>query len=878
MEPRLGILAEQLKGTCKQSGARWAVWLFRGGKGWDFVLEHAVSKTRHNSLLEFIHLPEISTWLGGAFSSGRTRSRNCGEYQVALGIERVYVFANAAEKTALLIGANGLSGDSQAFFRVLSLARLREPRFKVSDDQIDQSLDDDGAAASDPKSALDRLLGMVVRELPARAGYLATRSGDSYRIATVVNYPVDLVGSDIQIQEEQSLSEMEQSRRGVLLSDAHTAPSFTFPDFAARPVRSTIAAPIMLGRRMIGIAVLVSFRVSGFRAADLRQMERLAVGIAPSVENFVLSEDNARLHREKSVNASKLNLFHKLIQRVVGLSDLHEIAQVTADLLGEYFQYEFVTILVPDEAGRNLVNLGIGGTKAETLPRGIQVPVTKGITGKVFRTGRAYVCNDISRDPDFIAIEEWAAGSEICVPLFENERVIGVLNLERSEKYAFGEQDQVLLESFAGIISSVMTSARRQKELQAKIGHLQAARATMMDMTSALDLTVLFRRLVRRVIELIDARGAAVGLVDEDDRVVRMTVLEYPGLAQQSLVIPFGVGVVGRVAATGQSQNIPNYRNWIGRIEIMSNDKITAVAGIPLIWRDQVVGVLIAVDDRADRVFQPAEIELLELLAPQVAVSIRNAYLYKELNDRVAQQQNVEKRLLHSAKLAALGEMATGIAHELNNPLTTVSGFVELALQELPADIPQREELELVLAESHRARAVIRRLLEYSRLNEKVRLPTHINDLVNQVVNLIQHQAQTIGVDIQLQLCEELPQVMIYPDAIQQVLVNLTNNSLQAMPAGGKLILTTKLAQQADREWITIAVQDSGYGIPAENLEFVFEPFFTTRPLGKGTGLGLAVSMRLVEEHSGTIEVESKIDEGSCFTVWLPLESVLNIA
>jgi two-component system NtrC family sensor kinase len=272
-----------------------------------------------------------------------------------------------------------------------------------------------------------------------------------------------------------------------------------------------------------------------------------------------------------------------------------------------------------------------------------------------------------------------------------------------------------------------------------------------------------------------------------------------------------------------------------------------------------------------------AKMELLELLAPQAAISIRNARLYQELQERIKAQQIAEERLVRSARLAAVGEMAAGVAHELNNPLTTVTGFVELVLQDLPVESPYRTDLELVLVEADRARRVVRRLLDFSRPAEDQRTRADVNELVEGVLLLVNHLARIGNVSIQTELEDNLPWVILDPNQIKQVLLNLVHNGLQAMPSGGQLTVRTRKEERESggrlQTWVTIAIHDTGEGIQTENLVRVFEPFFSTRPAGKGTGLGLSVSYGIISSHGGFIEVDSQVGQGSCFTVYLPLES-----
>ncbi len=244
----------------------------------------------------------------------------------------------------------------------------------------------------------------------------------------------------------------------------------------------------------------------------------------------------------------------------------------------------------------------------------------------------------------------------------------------------------------------------------------------------------------------------------------------------------------------------------------------------------------------------------------------------QELQARISAQREAEARLIQAAKLAAVGEMAAGVAHELNNPLTSVVGFTELALDELPVESSVRKDLELVLQEARRARSVVRRLLDFARQTETMRVKADINEIVDDVLVLTRHLMQTSSVLLEVRLGENLKWVLVDRNQIKQVVINLVNNALYAMPEGGRIVVDTAEQSRYGRLWLTLSVKDTGVGIPAENLERIFEPFFTTRGDHGGTGLGLSVTYGIVTDHGGMIEVESQLHVGSTFVVWLPLD------
>jgi two-component system NtrC family sensor kinase len=241
-----------------------------------------------------------------------------------------------------------------------------------------------------------------------------------------------------------------------------------------------------------------------------------------------------------------------------------------------------------------------------------------------------------------------------------------------------------------------------------------------------------------------------------------------------------------------------------------------------------------------------------------------------ESQARLMAQQEAESRLVQAAKLVAVGEMAAGIAHELNNPLTTVTGFSELILDETPADAPHRADVEMVLQEALRARGVVRRLLDFARQGERTRAKCDLNEIIEDVLALTTHFVHTSGVQLQVALQSDLPWVSVDSNQLKQVFLNLVHNAVQAMPTGGNLSIHTELRSKSGKPWAAVAIQDSGIGISPKDADRIFEPFYTTRGARGGTGLGLSVTYGIVTDHGGTIEVASRPGEGSIFTVWLP--------
>jgi signal transduction histidine kinase len=215
--------------------------------------------------------------------------------------------------------------------------------------------------------------------------------------------------------------------------------------------------------------------------------------------------------------------------------------------------------------------------------------------------------------------------------------------------------------------------------------------------------------------------------------------------------------------------------------------------------------------------------------------------------------------------------MAAGIAHELNNPLTSVTGFSELVMENLPESSDAHKDMEMVMKEARRARDVVRRLLDFARQSESTRANASFNEVIEDVVALSRHLIQISKVELKLELQPDLPWVSMDSNQMKQVLLNLVHNALQAMPEGGELEIKSKTAFRNDREGVMVSVRDTGIGISAAEQARIFEPFYTTRGNQGGTGLGLSVTYGIVTDHGGQIDVESQPEAGSKFMVWLPL-------
>lgn len=239
-----------------------------------------------------------------------------------------------------------------------------------------------------------------------------------------------------------------------------------------------------------------------------------------------------------------------------------------------------------------------------------------------------------------------------------------------------------------------------------------------------------------------------------------------------------------------------------------------------------------------------------------------------ELEKAYKELQQLQDQLIQTEKMASLGKLAAGVAHELNNPLTGILTFAHLLLKKTPEDDPLREDLEVIVTEATRCKRIVQGLLDFARQREPEKSPTDINKVIEDSLSLVENQASFQNIEIIKELKPDLPKIMVDVNQIQQVFMNIILNAAEAMPQGGYLTISTQVVNG----FIEIKFIDTGCGIPQENIGRLFDPFFTTKEAGKGTGLGLAVSHGIVTKHQGRIEVESQVGKGATFTVKLPIQ------
>jgi signal transduction histidine kinase len=510
--------------------------------------------------------------------------------------------------------------------------------------------------------------------------------------------------------------------------------------------------------------------------------------------------------------------------------------------------------------------------------------------------------------------------SLVCVPLVSQSRTIGTLTLfsfyqQGREGKVFDEEDKNLLFTMASQVAVAIENSivihRAETLAKEKERNLREL-FLLYEISRAMLTTINLDRLLRIILLSITLGSrlgfdrAALFLIDEKENVLRGMMGVGPGNREQAArwreklesqspfspdwVIPEELAEtpydnrVRQVRVSLEEKHSVLIKTLRERRSFNIEDALTdsevnpeilrwfdskAFASVPLLAKEKAIG-LIAVDNLLSaRPITETDIGFLNLLANQAALAIENSRLYSNLQEINTQLLNTQNRLIQSEKLAALGEVVASIAHEIKNPLVSIGGFARRLERNLKENSSEKKYMRIVLKEVNRLENVLNQTLVFSR---DLPLPSgdqNVNRVLEDCLSILEGEFQESHITVNRDLAPNLPTLVSDSQQLKQVFLNLFVNAIQAMGSGGQLSVKTSLAQKQEKVWLQVEVGDTGGGIPQENLENIFNPFFTTKQ--EGTGLGLAITHKIVTRYGGEIEVINHPGQGATFVIRFPL-------
>jgi PAS domain S-box-containing protein len=428
--------------------------------------------------------------------------------------------------------------------------------------------------------------------------------------------------------------------------------------------------------------------------------------------------------------------------------------------------------------------------------------------------------------------------------------------------------------AYQGFILDITERKQAEHEIRRRNRELMVLNSIAQTLTESLDLSDSLHRTLRQMAELFSLDATSLYLFDQGGTQLRRIAAvghrsEHSRHFPPVSVKPELMQHIKAVHATFLSaQGLPlppAFREAQQKEDVV-------VAYIVILWsKDRVIGGLV-VGSRTPREFSPADVNLLIAVGSQISSAIERSILYEETRQAYDNLRRTQEQLLHSEKLAAVGQLISGVAHELNNPLTAILGYSQLLTSSGQMGQQGIEYADKLYKQAQRTHRIVQNLLSFARQHKPERVAAKINQVLEDTLALRDYDLRMSNIRVHLELAADLPVTAADPYQLQQVFLNLVNNAVDAIlehSSDGDLWVRT--GTNGDRLFIEFT--DSGPGV--QDASRVFDPFYTTKPVGKGTGLGLSICYGIITEHGGTIRVRNIPTRGAAFTIEIPFQAAM---
>ncbi len=586
-------------------------------------------------------------------------------------------------------------------------------------------------------------------------------------------------------------------------------------------IQSMAGVPISSRGTIMGVLGIASGQISYFTAMDIQLLSTIGSQLGVAIENTKLIGQL----REKMKQIELISELSGIINSSLGIGT---VFRIMVSEIRKLIGYSRASLLLFNEKENNLIIFALDTEMKTDMKKGVKAPLKGTSAGWAALNNKPWVNHDL-KDLTFPLdkrLFDEGIRSTLSIPLY-HDKILGVFNLDSTEPNYYSEKDLEVLLPAAKHISVALENALLFDEISRGKKEWERTFDAITDMVWIEDGR---QRIIRANQTLLNKTG--------------FSSMDVGGVKCWEMLERIGINTTECLCADTMSNKSPSFRELKGQAG--SNFHFWAY---PLI-------------DEEGRLYA----------------------IVHYLKD-VTEQKRLEQQLIRSDRLASLGTLVAGIAHEINNPLGIIAGYSEALIDRAGdrgllennefEDFP--EYLNTIHNEIFRCKNILGSLLDFARPSCGTFREIDINELIKEVILLVNHKAKRLEHHIELRLNRELPKIYADPGSLRQLFMNIIINSIYFTPERGSIIIRTggdgdavSGGSEPGREKIKVSVSDTGSGISPDMIDKVFDPFFTTKPVGEGTGLGLAICHKIVEEHGGDIDVESEVGKGTTFIIRLP--------
>jgi len=620
----------------------------------------------------------------------------------------------------------------------------------------------------------------------------------------------ELVSGTIYSRKGTPLEKAVDTRLSVIVPDTAKGDSWVDQKLLKEGIKSSLVFPLEYKGKVLGTMNFGNTETNHFSESHIHFLHQVAGGLGISIENALLFEET-----KKRLN--EITILYEIMKISASSLDLDKMLKEIMDSLNSLFKFETLGILLIDENTNKLLPHSASYKEFSKSNIGkLGLSVGKGITGWVAEKSESLLVNDVRGDARYICGDE-SICSEMCAPLKIGQKVIGVIDAQSRELNAFSEDDLRLFNIVGGQLATLIENIRLYEEIKTSEEK--------------------YRTVVEGALD-----GVLVVAEDYQVKYVNERLAEILGYTKEELI-----GTDFRNYLDDESKQLVTDR-YVRR---QSGEEVPHRYEFNVVQKDR-------------------EIRNVEISSTIVKDSQGKVNTIAFLKD-ISEKKRMEEQLLQTEKLRALGEMASGVAHDFNNALAAILGNTQLLLY-TAKDEELRETLQIIEKVSKDAAQTVRRLQDFTRKRVHQELfKLNVNSIVIDAIEITKpkwkDEVQGRGIHIEMvSNFEEVPPVEGNASELREVISNIIFNAIEAMPKGGKIAIRTFRR----KEEVFIRISDTGTGMTEEVMRKVFEPFFTTKPFSN-TGLGLSMSYGIIKRFGGEIDVESSIGKGTTFTISLPI-------